>query len=340
MNKFKHDISVISVAVMAFMAALNVPYKYSIANNFDDTAVIEYTVPDLLVEEKDEIEQISNDIDFIIENRYEFDKLEGNMILTREDEIEAKRVKYGTVIAPLLNVRSTPEINNINIVDSFENGTQFIIEEENDEWLKTENGWIYKKYTQSLNEEDVKIKIGKKIYRPFDELMVELDGIPSNNINISYLDKPSGLTIQQLDYMISLLESKGFKNSQFVGRGKDMLIAERKYGVNALFMLSIGLHESYFGTSYSARNNNNLFGLMYGGKHMVFNSPSSCIDYAFANMKNTYFSYGLNNVNSISYVYCNPPEHWASSVNKLMMEYKDVAISYADSNNIQIASNK
>jgi beta-N-acetylglucosaminidase len=51
-----------------------------------------------------------------------------------------------------------------------------------------------------------------------------------------------------------------FENSPLEGLGNAITIAERQYGVNALFIASVAVYESGYGTSQIAQDKNNLFG--------------------------------------------------------------------------------
>ena len=50
-------------------------------------------------------------------------------------------------------------------------------------------------------------------------------------------------------------------DSPLIGLGKKFKEVESKYNVNALFLYSLAIHESYYGTSALAKDKNNLFGL-------------------------------------------------------------------------------
>lgn len=50
------------------------------------------------------------------------------------------------------------------------------------------------------------------------------------------------------------------KGTPMEGLGKAFKAAEQKYGVNALFLTSVAIHESGFGNSRIAKDKNNLFG--------------------------------------------------------------------------------
>ena len=72
------------------------------------------------------------------------------------------------------------------------------------------------------------------------------------------LTEPSGLTLS--DYKTILGYNKSDKNSIFADNYEVFYNAEQKYGVNGIFIAAIGIHESAWGTSFLAKEKNNLFG--------------------------------------------------------------------------------
>ena len=72
------------------------------------------------------------------------------------------------------------------------------------------------------------------------------------------LTEPSGLTLS--DYKTILGYNASDKNSIFADNYEAFYNAEQKYGVNGIFIAAVGIHESAWGTSYLAKEKNNLFG--------------------------------------------------------------------------------
>ncbi len=103
----------------------------------------------------------------------------------------------------------------------------------------------------------------------------------SNNLDINMaLNKPSGFTLEQ--FTKALTDSKD-KNKIFQDNAKYFYYIEKQYNINGLFVASVGIHESAWGTSKIARNKNNLFGYgaydsnPYNGAY-TFESYSESID--------------------------------------------------------------
>ena len=87
-------------------------------------------------------------------------------------------------------------------------------------------------------------------------------------------------TAAELNYYISLLD---MPTSVLNGQAQAFIDAQNTYGVNALLLLCIAFHESYFGTSYYAVNRNNLFGINATDSNPdeadYFDTVADCVDY-------------------------------------------------------------
>ena len=80
-----------------------------------------------------------------------------------------------------------------------------------------------------------------------------------NNLNADMdLSVPSGLTLS--DFKTVLSNNLSDKNKIFEQSAEYFYKAEQKYKVNGIFLASIGIHESAWGTSKIANDKNNLFG--------------------------------------------------------------------------------
>lgn len=88
-------------------------------------------------------------------------------------------------------------------------------------------------------------------------------------------------TAEQLDSYVKSVKP----DSPLIGLGKKFKEVESKYNVNALFLYSLAVHESFYGTSALAQDKNNLFGLRatdnspYGNGE-TFNTKEDCIEHA------------------------------------------------------------
>ncbi len=99
--------------------------------------------------------------------------------------------------------------------------------------------------------------------------------------NYLSLRSKTDYTAEQLDSYVKSIKP----DSPLIGLGKKFKEVESKYNVNALFLYSLAIHESYYGTSALAKDKNNLFGLKatddspYGNGE-AFNSKEDCIEHA------------------------------------------------------------
>ena len=72
------------------------------------------------------------------------------------------------------------------------------------------------------------------------------------------LNKSSGLTLE--DFKKILSNNPSDKNNIFTNAAEDFYKADKTYNVNGVFLASIGIHESAWGTSKIAADKKNLFG--------------------------------------------------------------------------------
>ena len=80
------------------------------------------------------------------------------------------------------------------------------------------------------------------------------------NSNLSFnmaLNKPSGLSLEQFK---KILNDPKDKNKIFTNNAEYFYYIEKQYNINGIFVASVGIHESGWGTSKIAVQKNNLFG--------------------------------------------------------------------------------
>ena len=103
------------------------------------------------------------------------------------------------------------------------------------------------------------------------------------NSNLSFnmaLNKPSGLSLEQFKKILN--DSKD-KNKIFTNNSEYFYYIEKQYSINGIFVASVGIHESAWGTSQIAVQKNNLFGYgaydsnPYNGAY-TFSNYSESID--------------------------------------------------------------
>jgi hypothetical protein len=113
------------------------------------------------------------------------------------------------------------------------------------------------------------------------------------------------------------------KDTKLSGLGEAFAKGEAESGINALFVLAIVAHESARGGSDLANRANNLGGIKKwpSGEYRSFESKEDCIIYMYDLLDRLYIAKGRDTVESISKVYCVPPEHWEESINNIMNDY-------------------
>lgn len=93
--------------------------------------------------------------------------------------------------------------------------------------------------------------------------------------------KPSGITAEELH------EAMYYDENDYAPY---YIEAERRYGINAIFLYAIAQNESQNGRSAIAKNKNNLFGWTGNNGHMTFNSVEECIYYVAEALQNSYLN--------------------------------------------------
>ncbi|MBM7562859.1 glucosaminidase domain-containing protein [Fusibacter tunisiensis] len=141
-----------------------------------------------------------------------------------------------------------------------------------------------------------------------------VSGAGPDNIGI-----PSGVTAD-------LIDSK-LKGTPIAGLGHAFVEAEKKHGVNSIFLASLAVHESAYGSSAIAQDKKNLFG--FGAfdaspyaKAYTFDSFEQGIDHVAGYLAKNYLNetgryYNGVSVESVGKKYATDP-NWANAIEKIM----------------------
>ena len=149
------------------------------------------------------------------------------------------------------------------------------------------------------------------------------------------LNKPSGFTLEQFK---KILTDNRDKNDIFKENAEYFYYIEEQYNINGIFVASVGIHESAWGTSKIAKNKYNLFGYgaydsnPYNGAY-TFESYSESIDLVarvfvkyylnpkgtsiYDNQKASGKYYSGNTLSAVNKKYATDKK-WSSSVYKYM----------------------
>ena len=103
------------------------------------------------------------------------------------------------------------------------------------------------------------------------------------------------------------------------GLGQAFCDGEEKHNINALFVLAIVQLESGNGTSYLAREKNNLGGIKGGNGYRAFGSKEECVAYMFDLLDRLYVSKGRDTIDKIGHIYC-ATGGWIPQVKSLMYD--------------------
>jgi len=114
------------------------------------------------------------------------------------------------------------------------------------------------------------------------------------------LRNPTGMSLEQFKKVLG--DDKNDKNGVFASNAEYFYYIEKQYKINGIFVASVGIHESGWGTSTIANNKKNLFGYgavdsnPYGGA-FSFGSYSEGIDM----IARVFVKYYLNSKNTTIY---------------------------------------
>lgn len=188
------------------------------------------------------------------------------------------KVKVGDIVyvtSDRVSVMVEANVNGQKISTLFK-GDKLKILEINDNWYKISSsstiGWVKKECTTYINPNEQFNKSTAE-QKTKQELLKNL----SFNIN---LNKPSGLSLEQFKKVLT--DSKD-TNKIFQNNAEYFYYIEKQYNINGIFVASIGIHESAWGTSKIAKDKNNLFGYgaydsnPYNGAY-TFSNYSESID--------------------------------------------------------------
>lgn len=162
----------------------------------------------------------------------------------------------------------------------------------------------------------------------FNQILEEKLGVSKTGYqNISHsvealsgeLRMPSGASAGEIDFKL--------KGTAMEGLGKSFVEAEKKYGVNALFLTSLAIHESAYGSSKIAKDKNNLFGFAaYDGSPYssarTFVTKEQGIDHVASYLSENYLTeggkyYGGATVEGVGKRYATDP-NWANAIRQIM----------------------
>ena len=185
------------------------------------------------------------------------------------------KIKVGDIVyatSDRLSIMVEPNENSQKI-STLGKGTELKILEILDDWYKIAStsgtGYVKIESTASNNNIQTQMQDENKIIKTQSNLSFDM-----------VLNKPSGLSLEQFKKVLT--DSKDI-NKIFIENAQYFYYIEKQYNINGIFVASIAIHESAWGTSQLAKNKNNLFGYgaydsnPYNGAY-EFSSYSESID--------------------------------------------------------------
>ena len=147
---------------------------------------------------------------------------------------------------------------------------------------------------------------------------ITTDAVESIDLGSFKLSNPSSVTAYELN--------RYFSGSNLEGTGEYFIRAEQLYGINAVFLAAVAVHESACGSSPMARHKNNLFG--WGALDrdpnlaMSFGSKMDCINMVGSDVAAWYLTpggrcYKGGTLEAVNSVYASDPT-WATAVGQFM----------------------
>lgn len=109
-------------------------------------------------------------------------------------------------------------------------------------------------------------------------------------------------------------------NTKLKGQGQVFLDAQEKYGINALFLMSIAKVESGYGNKTPKGKPHNIVGAI--GQN--YKSYEECIDKLGNNLKKNYFSKNLTTIDKIRSKYCKTNTTWPNKISKEMERLSNI----------------
>ncbi len=182
---------------------------------------------------------------------------------------------------------------------------------------KTNSEKVIIELKKKVVEQEIKTKLVLKT-TPTPTPTKELK-LPSRNLLNDYdINRPSGRTAEETNLLL--------KGTNLANLGESILLAEKTFNVNAIFIISVAQLESGYGTSYLARKKNNLFGLNAWGNSLSeirrraysYKTKGDCIQSFAEIIRTKYLDKKRTTIGSIGEIYCEKSDYWVNKITILM----------------------
>lgn len=210
--------------------------------------------------------------------------------------------------------------------------------------LSTQNQQILnsnKKLKNNITQTNLKLNKQTKKYKLQEKQMKKLNKIISDKQK--YIDAITSKVsynpnnIKQLSHATTIHMKRALKDTSMKSLASDFVIAEKTYGVNALFLAGLVANESKWGKSNRAKTQNNLTGhCVYNraSRGSSFNSKRDCIMRTAKMLKENYLDSNGKHHNGtdiwgINKGYCqkgnNTNYEWSKTINSIALGLKKKA---------------
>lgn len=199
-------------------------------------------------------------------------------------------------------------ITNVINSEDMDDATMFILDDpnNNEEQLEIEE----ELETNLVKNKKALVKAAKKVQKASRKTSFTKSELKKLDVS-----KPSGLSASELE--------KANTYHGLDGLYDDFIAAEKKYDINAVFLMSISIVESG-GAKHMFRTNN-----MFGYGNSGFSSKAKCIDTVAKALANKYLSsngkyYNGKTVNGVNKIYCESSDWDSKVINQMYNIYKRV----------------
>lgn len=169
-------------------------------------------------------------------------------------------------------------------------------------------------------EVEQEIQVSNKSVEPVQEAIEqtqiesEQEEVKELYFNSNDVTELSNMTVEQVQEVL--------KGTSLYPLASDYIELEKRYGINALFIVSLTIEESGWGTSRITHDNNNISGQRINGVYRKFKSKYDCLKETYRLISEEYvneegkYYVGSSNIYDINATYCPDTEKdsWANNI--------------------------
>lgn len=178
-------------------------------------------------------------------------------------------------------------------------------------------------------EVEQEIQVSNKSVEPVQEAIEqtqiesEQEEVKELYFNSNDVTELSNMTVEQVQEVL--------KGTSLYPLASDYIELEKRYGINALFIVSLTIEESGWGTSRITHDNNNISGQRINGVYRKFKSKYDCLKETYRLISEEYvneegkYYVGSSNIYDINATYCPDTEKdsWANNIIEISKNIQD-----------------